>query len=587
MGGGSRDDHGLVGQKLGDRYRIVAPLGHGGMASVYRAEDERLNRTVVVKVPHRALLADDAMRQRFLAEIRDHARHEHPSVLGIIDQGLHEGLPYAVLQFLGGGDLSARFQDEGGRSSVASIAAWLVPIARALDVIHQSGSLHRDVKPGNILFDDHGHPFLSDFGIATAIDRIDAEAETIPPREQLTVAGHFIGSPAYAPPEAIDRIFTPAYDQYALATVVYLGLTGRLPFEGKTNEAILIAKSQTRPTAFSELSPPPAVSQEAEAAIGRALAQAPEDRFPSCGAFASAFVEAAPASRPAATGRGTPAPKTRWLAIVAVVLLLGLLAWLGIGRPRGGPEGRAPTAMLGSTAEERAQALALCEQYGGGCEPAEFATETERPYRAQAIQLDRYEVTRADFARYAEPLRLKTQAEAAGYSLDGPTRRYGASWRNPSGTTEATPADRRPVVHVTLAEAEAFCAAMGKRLPTADEWEFAARGPERRQFPWGDPWDPDRVRSPTLPGFGLEPVGQFPSGATPEGLEDMAGSVWEWTSTRDREGQVLKGGSWDSAHPASFRGAAAARVDPETTASDIGFRCAREDGASEATPTPP
>ena len=487
------DDYGLVGRVLDDRYRIETFLGQGGMASVYVATDERLSRRVVVKVPRLALISDDSMRRRFLAEIRDHSRLEHPHILTLIDQGLYEDVPYCVLQYLGGGDLAARLRAAGGRCAAHDVFAWLGPIARALDFIHESGSLHRDVKPGNILFDERDHPYLSDFGIATALDVIDAEAPTVAQQDRLTGVGHFVGSPAYAPPEAIDRLFTPAYDQYALATVVYLSLTGALPFEGKTNEAILIAKTQSDPASLR------GALDDRDAAVApvieRALSREPGERYPSCSAFAEAFETAA---RPESDGLRLP----RIPIAAAAALALLLIAWLWMGTKPWGSLAANDTisasapfqpVLLGSTAAEIEAALALCRRHAGRCDPDEFVGETPRSFSPTGSTLDRHEVTITDFADFAADDGLVTAAERAGYSWDGPTRRYGASFRVPSGE-DGEVDGTLPAVHVTFEEAAAYCAARGKRLPTADEWEWAARGADRRIFPWGDDWETERVR---------------------------------------------------------------------------------------------
>jgi formylglycine-generating enzyme required for sulfatase activity len=132
------------------------------------------------------------------------------------------------------------------------------------------------------------------------------------------------------------------------------------------------------------------------------------------------------------------------------------------------------------------------------------------------------------------------------------------------------------VVHVTANEAARYCAARGARLPTADEWEFAARGPERRVFPWGDEWDRARLRSGASPSAGVAPVGSHPDGGTPDGIHDLAGNVWEWTATESEVGRVIKGGSWDAKNPAYFRAAAISEVDAMEPSSDVGFRCVRD-----------
>ncbi len=569
----------LVGQVLHDRYRVDAELGHGGMGSVFLAFDQRLQRRAVIKIPRLDLINDPQLIARFLSEVRDLSTHQHPYILTIEDFGEHEGVPFAVLRYLGGGDLSDRLQRAGGVLTLDQVLEWLPPMAAALDFIHAKGCLHRDVKPGNILFDDQGNPFLSDFGISTAMDHIDTEAPTVTERAQLTALGSFVGSPAYAPPEAIDRVLSPGYDQYALATVVYSCLCGHLPYSGATSEAILIAKSKDDPPPMPDTMRAGALPKACEKAIMRALSRDHTDRFESCTAFAEALVAGAQAG-------AAKTPRGRWALIALAAAALAGASWVLLqsewfsrrseeNDPILTVSGSQPV-LLGSTEDDIERARAICEAAGHRCSDDSFADEDPHRYEPIALDVDRTEVRNVDFARYIEGQPgLKTQAEERGYSWDGPTKTYGNSWREPADGLRAEAAPNHPVVHLTADEAAAYCEYQGARLPTADEWEYAARGQARRLYPWGDSWSADRLRFDRS-GFGLEDVGSHPGGATPEGVLDMAGSVWEWTSTRRDGGVVAKGGSWDVRSPSELRAAYSLIEPPDKTASDIGFRCVRE-----------
>ena len=163
----------LVGKTLQERYRVDSELGRGGMASVYLAWDLLLDKQVVIKLPLLQLLSNAGIRRRFLKEVRELSAQGHPHIVKIQDMGVYENVPYAVLQFLSGGDLDQRMRASGGHLPLAEVTWWVTPIASALDSIHASGCVHRDVKPGNILFDRLGNPYLSDFGIATALETIE------------------------------------------------------------------------------------------------------------------------------------------------------------------------------------------------------------------------------------------------------------------------------------------------------------------------------------------------------------------------------------------------------------------------------
>ncbi len=631
-GAGDRpgDGHGTeeldpwIGRLLRGRFRIVQELGEGGMATVYLALDEQLDeRPVVVKVPKDSVLTNPTNRTRFLREVRSLVRQRHPNIVRVYDAGEHDGHPFLVVEYLEGGDLADQFGGPGEGMSPEEILRWLPAIAEALDGVHQRGVVHRDVKPGNILFDPEGHAFLSDFGIAAQMRPSSDDTTLHHEVGQLTVAGGFVGSPAYAPPEAIQRKLSPAYDQYSLAVVVYRALSGRLPFEATTSEEYLVAKARDEPTPLADVAA--AVPPGCLAAVMRAMSRDRDERFPSCGAFADAFAAGLDSSWPtrdATTGDDTeietviasdpeprlgappgrvPTDRRRRLAAIAILGAAVVAAWWIVGAPgresidvdwSTAPEPATPADPepgvagfegcfeAGSRPTEVDDALALCRARAGAeagsCERDWYATETLRRVCLEPFRLDRREVTVAEFARFTRATGHRTTAEEVGFSYDGPLRADGLSWRLPDGLRDAERqlADH-PVVNVSAEDAAAYCAWAGRRLPTRDEWELAARGPERRVFPWGDRWDDERAQWGSDPELRTAAVGSRPGGATPSGHLDLAGNVWEWTSSRDDRGrQALKGGSFRDANPANLRSAAEMWRPPDDTSSDWGFRCA-------------
>src|SRR4051812_25140359 len=232
-----------VGQMLdNNRYKVADKLGEGGMGFVYRARDRRLGCDVVIKVPRAEMLVDVEFRQRFAQEIRALVKLSHPHVVKVTDVGKHDGVPFAVMQFLPGGSL-----EDKRSADPAALAEWLPAVAEALDFIHAQGYVHRDVKPANILFDAARNAYISDFGVAKAV-ATDRRAQPGGSQPGLTGARMVLGTPEdMAPQLGLGRPFDGKIDQYALAITVFELLAGRAPFADPTPTAVLV--KQTTETA--------------------------------------------------------------------------------------------------------------------------------------------------------------------------------------------------------------------------------------------------------------------------------------------------------------------------------------------------
>src|SRR5262249_32054832 len=233
----------------GGRYLITAKLGEGGMGFVYRALDQNIESEVVIKIPRPAMMDDPEFAGRFTREIRSLVKLSHPHIVKVTDVGTWEGTPFAVMQFLPGGSLeNQRPTRPDGQilpCEPRSIARSLMSVAEALDYIHGQGYVHRDVKPGNILFDALGHAFLSDFGVAKVLA---SSTSAIPSQTAMTGAGMVLGTPEYMAPELImGEPFDGRVDQYALAITVYELLCGRRPFEDETKTKVLVLHTSKAP----------------------------------------------------------------------------------------------------------------------------------------------------------------------------------------------------------------------------------------------------------------------------------------------------------------------------------------------------
>ncbi|MFO0807437.1 MAG: serine/threonine-protein kinase [Gemmataceae bacterium] len=294
-----------VGHIIDRRYQVSKKLGEGGMGFVYAAIDNRLNCKVVLKVPRFEMLADPEFRQRFVDEVRALVNLSHPNIVKVTDFGTHHGTPFAVLQFLPGGSLEdrrPRGQDNNPKAvSANTLPTWLPAVADALDYIHSQKYIHRDIKPGNILFDAQKHAFISDFGVAKAAGSGKQRSSN------LTGVGSVIGTPEYLAPEVVlGQPFDGRIDQYALAVTVYELLAGRVPFRGNAPTATLVMHTRDTATPLDHLRP--SVPRTLAAAIERGMAKSPDERFPSCTAFAQACVAALGSSTSATPLRDSPTP---------------------------------------------------------------------------------------------------------------------------------------------------------------------------------------------------------------------------------------------------------------------------------------
>jgi hypothetical protein len=284
-------------------YRIVEPVGSGGMGVVYRAEETGLGgRPVALKLLPPALASDPDFRARFLREMRVAAAIDHPNIVPIYRAGEDRGLLYLAMRYVAASDLR-RVLEVDGRLDPGRTLAILDQVARALDAAHASGLVHRDVKPGNILLlppvldGDAEHVYLVDFGLA----RADSDDRSI------TGLGTFLGTPRYAAPEqAAGQAVDGRTDGYALGCVLYECLTGRPPFPGGSREAVLLAHLEAVPPRVTAVRPdlPPAIDQ----VVRRALAKAKEDRFPSCRDLVAAAGNALATTPPRRGPAAAPVP---------------------------------------------------------------------------------------------------------------------------------------------------------------------------------------------------------------------------------------------------------------------------------------
>jgi serine/threonine protein kinase len=285
----------LIGKTVGS-FTILEEVGRGGMATVYSAMQNTMNRKVALKVLPRHFLHDPDFLERFEREVEVISRLEHPHILPIYDYGEDDGVPFIAMRFLGGGSMAQLIRR--GVPKLKDIDKPFKQVSEALDYAHQQGIIHRDLKPGNIMLDENGNAYLSDFGIARVLG------------SNLTGSA-IIGTPAYMSPEqAHGGNIDARSDIYSLGIVLFELITGREPYQAETPMSMLLKQ-------INEPIPPirdfrADVPQLVQDVVDTATAKAQDERYSSATDFAHAFSEALRGERSSTTriNKEHQAPKT-------------------------------------------------------------------------------------------------------------------------------------------------------------------------------------------------------------------------------------------------------------------------------------
>lgn len=264
------------GQKIAG-YEIVGQLGQGGMATVYKAYHESLDRFVAIKLMHTTFLQDEDFRARFKREARIVARLENQYIVPIYDYNEYENVPYLVMKLITGMTLKRRVIKTG--LTLHETYNFLSKIADGIDYAHRQGILHRDMKPSNILIDENDHPYITDFGLARIAE---AGSSTISHDMML-------GTPYYISPEQAQgsKNLDSRTDIYSLGVILYELITGQVPFQADTPYAIVHGHIYTNPEPPSSKNPD--LTEAIDHVLERGLAKKREDRFPTATALMQAF----------------------------------------------------------------------------------------------------------------------------------------------------------------------------------------------------------------------------------------------------------------------------------------------------------
>jgi serine/threonine protein kinase len=506
------------------RYQIIREIGRGGMSIVYLAQDPHFDRQVAVKVLSRHMLQDPTFRARFDREARVIASLEHPAIVPVYDYGGGEDeSSFIVMRYMPGGSLGDRMSE--GRIRIEEILKTVLRIASALDFAHQRGVIHRDLKPGNILFDQWNLAYLSDFGLVKLT--------------QSTVSytgSSVIGTPAYMSPEQAhgQKKIDQRSDVYALGIILFELLTGQHPYKADTPIGLILAHlTEPMPDICAvDSSLPPACAE----VIHRAVAKDPAARYSTAGDFALAVRHLFAEHIDTATLEEAVPDLT----------------------PSTQPA-QAPGASELALADDNPADIAWVHIPAGDF----FFGESRRTASVENDYLiSRFPVTNAQYKLFID---ANPKAEPPPH-WDAERRTF------PAGT------EQYPVVMVSWYDAVAFCKWANCRLLSEMEWEKAARGTDVRVYPWGDDWVDGRYCNSREARFErATSVDAFPEGVSPYGVWDMSGNVWEWTSDMDesRMFKIVRGGSWPNFRHRMYV-FTRNKYGPAVTFDDVGFRCARD-----------
>ena len=543
-----------LGLALGEGYAVERLLGSGGFASVYLVRDLALKRALAVKVLSPDMITSRSVLERFRREAETVAQLSHPNIVPLHFIGQQDDLLYLAMQCVDGGSIDDRLRHEG-KLPLEDAIRVAREVASALAHAHKRGVVHRDIKPANVLVDaESGRCLVTDFGIARTADG-----------GSLTATGMMLGTPAYLSPEQVTGESNDhRVDIFALGVMAYQMMTGKLPFDGPTPTAAMMRRLAGPPEPLISLRPD--VPADVAAVIERCLAAEPAERWQNAGEVAAAL---------GGTGATPSGTASRAVARPSATKAAGAKKLIGIASMAVAVAGTAYFAATrdGSSAKPAALDAGLVAIPGAiyviGTDSGSPSVRPRHSARVGAFAIERTEVTVGAYRAYVDATKA----------------------RSPWGVV--APDSTLPVTRVSWGDAANYCAwryAPGGRLPTEMEWEAAARGTAGRTFPWGEGAGAANANTKSARRTGPVPVASFPRGATPEGIHDLSGNVWEWTSSpfvaypggqafADSLSQyrVIRGGAFDSGD-AIATGWARGYLKPTTAPEQLhttGFRCAK------------
>jgi len=629
-----------------DKYRIDEMIGEGGMGKVYKATHIHMDTTVALKVLHQYLSYDRLAIERFRREARAAAQIRHPNAVVVIDFGVTKSsvIPYIVMEFLEGTSLRTRLGEQNQLDYI-NILEIIEQTCSGMQAAHSKGIIHRDLKPDNIWLvrceDGLETVKVLDFGIAKLKSFADANPT-------LTQQGTIVGTPFYMSPEQCrGEELDYRSDIYSLGIILYEMLAGQVPFRAPTPIGVVHMHNYEIPKPLRVFRPN--IPAPIEEVVLRALSKERDDRQSTATqlaeeletAFHSSGIEiprpkvkgSRPVSRPTpnipqspdteefdkenradryvrgdksvrATSKGLPkdllttevpvnqkglsaivphfryklSERRRRRLVVAVslsILLFLLVSTIWLFGNKATPQltnVNTNSAELPPHRGEPPQGMIQIPSgkfIMGNDQSDDEGDKPEHEVEVKAFYLDQHEVTNEQYYKFLEA--DKNREPPTGWV----NRRY------PNGM------DNHPVVTVTWDDANAYAKWAGKRLPTEIEWEYAARGADKRIYPWGNEFVLGRANSVEAKRGGTVPIGSYLAGGTQHGVLDLVGNVAEWTDSDFRaypgskENKILPG--YKVLRGCSFscdkKGLILTNrfAEPESMRRpDLGFRCAKD-----------
>jgi serine/threonine protein kinase len=597
---------------VGDKYEVLHRIGGGGMAEVFLARHRLHGGFFAIKVLADHLARDPRIVARFEQEARTAASLSgHPNIVPIFDIGKDNGLHYLIMQYVSGEDLGSYLSREG-KLQPPFAANIVAQTAEGLSWSASKSVVHRDLKPSNILLDVTGRAILLDFGISKITDIADG----------LTRPGESLGTPYYMSPEQIrGEGCDIRSDLYSLGVIFFELLTGSRPFDNESSTAVQMAHLGTPPPSLLQYNPE--LPGACDHIVQKLLQKRPVDRYQTPAELLQELYALGASSGPstlrpyidpslatdllqthpveimemdppraqsatsnavnldsqrlttrvattieapleeAAATSSSAHRRTAWMiaaggSSLVMVLAIVFLLLFTLSRPK-------------STISDSHGKMLLVP--AGKFIFGRSSPDSPNPQQElslPAFYVDETEVSNKEYRAFCD---------ATGHPL-------------PAGESSADP--DLPVAGVTLEDAKAYATWSGKRLPTEQEWEKAARGTDGRVFPWGAAeWMQD---VPTQ----LQPVSSIPERKSPSGALNMAGNVFEWTTSKfpagdqeytdmerllgsssfSRSWYVIKGGSFSSQGSVFFRSYLRRGFPSDQHSPWIGFRCVRDSSQS-------